>query len=61
VNGHAVNVSATTAWNSLPPVGQQSYLDSLLNYWVVAQGGTGPAVVRIVDPSGHLLVEKSAP
>jgi hypothetical protein len=59
VDGRTVHVGATAAWNSLPTVGKQSYLDSLLDLWVGAQGGQGPAVVRIVDPSGRVLAEKS--
>jgi predicted nucleic acid-binding Zn-ribbon protein len=61
VGDHAVQVGTTAAWDSLPPVGQQSYLESLLGYWVAARDGDGPAVVRIVDQSGRVLVEKSAP
>ena len=61
VNGREVLVGATAAWNSLPPVGQQSYLDSLLDAWVAAQDGDGPAVVRIVDQKGQVLVEKLRP
>lgn len=60
-SGHTVHVGTTAAWNSLPPVGQRSYLDSLLDYWVAARGGEGRAVVRIVDQSGRVLVEKSTP
>jgi hypothetical protein len=33
----------------------------LLDYWVAARGGEGRAVVRIVDQSGRVLVEKSTP
>jgi hypothetical protein len=61
VNGRTVHVRATGAWDSLPAVGKQSYLDALLVYWASAQGGKGPAVVRIVDPSGRVLAEKSEP
>ena len=61
VDGRTVHVGATAAWNTLPTVGKQSYLNSLLDLWVAAQGGQGPAVVRIVDPSGRVLVEKSWP
>jgi hypothetical protein len=60
VSGREVHVGTTAAWESLPPIGQQSYIDSLLDYWIAARGG-GPAVVRIVDPSGRVLVEKSTP
>lgn len=61
VSGREVHVGTTAAWESLPPIGQQSYIDSLLEYWVAARGGDGPAIVRIVDPSGRVLVEKSTP
>jgi predicted nucleic acid-binding Zn-ribbon protein len=60
VNGREVHVGTTAAWDSLPPVGQQSYFESLLEYWVAARGG-GPAVVRVVDRSGRVLVERSRP
>ncbi|MGH6899148.1 MAG: hypothetical protein ACREJ5_21795 [Geminicoccaceae bacterium] len=61
VSGRTVHVAATDAWDALLPVGKESYLDSLLDYWLAAQGGQGPAAVRIVDPSGRVLVEKSWP
>jgi hypothetical protein len=61
VDGRTVHVGATGAWDSLPAVGKESYLGSLLDLWVAAQGGQGPAVVRIVDPSGRVLAEKSEP
>jgi hypothetical protein len=61
VDGRTVHVGATPAWDALPAVGKQSYLDSLLDLWVAAQGGQGPAAVRIVDPSGRVLAEKSEP
>jgi hypothetical protein len=54
-----VHVSTTAAWQKLPPAGQQSYLNSLFDLWTVAQEGSGPAVVRIVDSSGRVLLEKS--
>ena len=60
-NGREVQVGATAAWDALPPIGQQSYLDSLLESWVAARGGSGPAAVRIVDDSGQVLLEKSIP
>jgi chromosome segregation ATPase len=61
VSGRTVDVGATVAWDALPEVGKKSYLESLLDRWVAAQGGQGPAVVRIVDPSGRVLGEKSWP
>ncbi|HEX2479407.1 MAG TPA: hypothetical protein VHK45_09015 [Geminicoccaceae bacterium] len=54
-----VQVSTTPAWAKIPAAGQRSYLDSLLDLWIVAQEGSGPAVVRIVDPNGRVLLEKS--
>jgi hypothetical protein len=60
-NGREVRVSTTAAWDRLPPIGRESYLESLLGSWVAARGGKGPAVVRIVDARGHVLVEKSWP
>jgi predicted nucleic acid-binding Zn-ribbon protein len=60
-NGREVRVSTTAAWDSLPLVGQESYLDSLLGSWVAARGGKGSAVVQIVDSRGQVLVEKSWP
>jgi uncharacterized coiled-coil DUF342 family protein len=54
-----VHVSATPAWQSIPPAGQRSYLNSLFDLWSVAQDKSGPAVVRIVDSSGRVLLEKS--
>ena len=60
-NGPEVRVSATAAWDRLPPLGQESYLEFLLEDWVAARGGEGPAVVRIVDSRGQVLVEKSRP
>jgi chromosome segregation ATPase len=54
-----VNVSTTPAWANIPAAGQRSYLNSLLDLWIVAQESSGPAVVRIVDPNGRVLLEKS--
>ena len=54
-----VHVSTTPAWQSIPPAGQRSYLNSLFDLWTVAQDRSGPAVVRIVDASGRVLLEKS--
>jgi myosin heavy subunit len=61
VDSREVQVTTTAAWGTLPPIGQQTYLDSLLDSWVAAQGGDGPTVVRIVDQSGEVLVVKSWP
>jgi predicted nucleic acid-binding Zn-ribbon protein len=60
-NGTEVRVSTTAAWDTLPPVGRESYIEALLEYWVAARGGKGLAVVRIVDSSGRVLAAKSSP
>jgi predicted nucleic acid-binding Zn-ribbon protein len=54
-----VHVSTTPAWRNIPPAGQRSYLNSLFDLWTVAKEGKGPRVVRIVDASGRVLLEKS--
>ena len=54
-----VHVSTTPAWENIPEAGQRSYLNSLLDLWIVAQEDSGPAVVRIVDANGRVLLEKS--
>jgi hypothetical protein len=54
-----VHVSTTAAWQNIPLAGKRSYLNSLFDLWTVAQEGSSPAVVRIVDPSGRVLLEKS--
>jgi hypothetical protein len=54
-----VRVSTTAAWQNMPPVGQRTYLDTLFDLWRLAKEGNGPTVVRIVDPSGRVLLEKS--
>ena len=54
-----VHVSTTLAWQDIPPAGQRSYLNSLFDLWTVAQDGTSPPVVRIVDANGRVLLEKS--
>jgi myosin heavy subunit len=57
--GSEVRVGTTAAWDKLPSVGQDAYVKTLLNYWVSARGGKGPAVVRLVNARGQVLVEKS--
>ena len=54
-----LHVSTTAAWQNLPPAGQRTYLNSLFDLWTIAQEGSTPAVVRIVDPNGRVLLEKS--
>lgn len=59
VGASIVHVSTTPAWQSIPPVVQRTYLDSLYDLWTGAWQGSGPAVVRIVDANGRVLLEKS--
>jgi len=54
-----VHVTTTLAWENIPADGQRSYLNSLFDLWSVAQEKSGPTVVRIVDGSGRVLLEKS--
>ncbi|MGH6912433.1 MAG: hypothetical protein ACREH3_01845, partial [Geminicoccales bacterium] len=60
VAGDTVQVGTTAAWASMPAAGQESYLNTLLDRWLAARGG-GPASVRIVDPGGRVVLEKSRP
>jgi hypothetical protein len=57
--GSEVHVGTTAAWDKLPAAGKDAYIQTLLDYWVSARGGKGPAVLRIVNSSGQVLVEKS--
>jgi hypothetical protein len=57
--GSEVHVSTTAAWDKLPAAGKDAYIKTLLDYWVSARGGKGPAVLRIVNSSGQVLVERS--
>ena len=61
VSGNKVDVGTTAAWKSLPPVGQEGYLESLLDDWVAVQGGRVPrssgSSTRVVAWS----LEKSTP
>lgn len=61
VSARAVNINATLAWDALPPLAKEIYLDLLLDDWGALQDGNGPTVVRILDPSGRVLIEKSSP
>ena len=58
--GSEVHVSTTAAWDKLPAAGKDAYIKTLLDYWVSVRGGKGPAVVRLVNASGQVLVEKSS-
>jgi uncharacterized protein YgiM (DUF1202 family) len=57
----AVRVGTTDAWNTMPPAGQRSYLNTLVDRWMAAKGGSEPASVQIVDPSGNVVMEKTGP
>jgi uncharacterized protein YgiM (DUF1202 family) len=59
--GGAVRVSTTDAWNTMPPAGQRSYLNTLVDRWMAAKGGSAPGSVQIVDPSGNVVMEKAGP
>ena len=54
-----VQVAATDAWSSIPPAGQQSYANTLLDRWAAARGYGGPVSVQIVDEEGKVLLESS--
>jgi pyruvate/2-oxoglutarate dehydrogenase complex dihydrolipoamide acyltransferase (E2) component len=60
VSGDVVRVHATEAWSNVPPAGQQSFLNTLLDRWKAAKGG-GPASVQIANVLGEVVVEKSGP
>ncbi len=61
VGDGVVQVGATDAWASIPPGGQQSYANTLLDRWAAARGYAGPATVQIVDPDGKVLMESKKP
>jgi pyruvate/2-oxoglutarate dehydrogenase complex dihydrolipoamide acyltransferase (E2) component len=60
VSGDVVRVHATDAWTNVPPAGQQSFLNTLLDRWLAAKGG-GPASVQIANVLGEVVIEKSGP
>jgi hypothetical protein len=59
VGGGVIQVSTTDAWSAMPPSGQQSYLNTLLDQWSAAKADGGPAGVVIVDPAGAVLMHKT--
>jgi SH3 domain-containing protein len=61
LGGGSVQVAATDAWSTIPPAGQESYANTLLDRWAAARGRTGPVSLRIVDPKGKVIMEKSRP
>jgi hypothetical protein len=56
-----VQVAATEAWSTIPPAGQQSYANTLLDRWAAARGHGGPVSVQIVAPDGQVLLERTRP
>lgn len=61
VDQQTVAVGITEAWQTVPPAGQRSYLNTLVDRWSAANGGDSPVNVRIIDPKGQVLVEQSGP
>ncbi len=61
LGGGIVQVQTTDAWNSIPPAGQESYANALLDRWAAASGDSGPVSVQIVDANGRLLMQKARP
>jgi hypothetical protein len=61
VGDGVVQVAATEAWSTIPPAGQQSYANTLLDRWAAARGHGGPVSVQIVDPGGQVLLERTRP
>lgn len=61
LGGGAVQVGATDAWASIPPAGQLSYANTLLDRWAAATGRSDQVKVQIVDHSGQVLMEESKP
>jgi len=53
--------AATDAWSTIPPAGQQSYANTLLDRWAAARGTGGPVSVQIVAPDGAVLLERTRP
>ena len=61
LGGGAVQVGATEAWAALPPAGQRSYANTLLDRWAAASGRIDQVKVQIVDDNGQVLMEESKP
>jgi hypothetical protein len=45
----------------MPPAGQRSYANTLLDRWAAATGSSEPVKVQIVDDSGQVIMEESKP
>jgi hypothetical protein len=56
-----VQVGTTEAWTTVPPAGQQSYLNTLYDRWVAAHDGVTDVSVQILDGQGGVMMEKSGP
>jgi hypothetical protein len=61
LGGGAVQVGATDAWANVPPAGQRSYANALLERWAAATGRADQLTVQIVDQGGQVLTEASKP
>lgn len=61
VDAATVEVVTTDAWSTVPPAGQRSYLNTLVDRWAAAKGGDGPVSVQIIDPTGSMIAEKTGP
>jgi uncharacterized protein YraI len=56
-----VQVLVTEAWDLVPEAGQESYANALFGHWQAVADGTAPLRLRLVDPSGKVVSEKSGP
>lgn len=56
-----VQVVTTEAWAIMSQPGQQSYLNALFGRWQAATGSTQGLRLEIVDSTGALMMERSAP
>jgi hypothetical protein len=61
LGGGAVQVGATDAWANVPPAGQRSYANALLERWAAATGRADQLSVQIVDQGGQVLMQESKP
>lgn len=60
VGAGVVQVSITDDWATVPPAGQRSYLNTLVDRWAAAQASAGPVSVQIIDSAGTVIMEKSS-
>jgi Bacterial SH3 domain len=56
-----VQVVVTEAWDLVPEAGQESYANALFGHWQAVADGAAPLRLRLVDPSGKVVSEKSGP